>query len=194
MSPNMRLSSKQGKNTGDFGLWLTNYFKDTLSYQKFQVYYDHGDSTKEANVVATKGFIGENVTNLNRLTDIDVMIVSPNGSVSLLIEIEERYASPKKILGDVLAGLICNRFAIRLNGKQHDFSVTASTKLIVAGIVPTSGIRLEKVERTMLPRIQQLSGLSDGLNPRNVEFIFSENIQTTIEKLQNIIKNFYPQC
>ena len=92
----MRLSSKQGQNTGDFGFWLTNYFKDTLAYQKFQIYYDHGDSTKEANVVATKGFIGENVTNLNRLTDIDVMIVSPRGSVSLLIEIEERYSSPKK--------------------------------------------------------------------------------------------------
>lgn len=189
----MRLSSKQGQNTGDFGFWLTNYFKDTLAYQKFQIYYDHGDSTKETNVVATKGFIGENVTNLNRLTDIDVMIVSPRGSVSLLIEIEERYSSPKKILGDVLAGLICNRFAVRLNGKQHNFSVTASTKLIVAGIVPSSGHRLNKIEKTILPRIKQLPGLGDGLNPGNIDLVFSENIQATIEKLRSIIKNLFPQ-
>lgn len=190
----MRLPSKQGQNTGDFGLWLTNYIKNTPAYQEFQVYYDHGDSsTKEANVVAIKGFIGENVTNLNRLTDIDVMIVSPNGSVSLLIEIEERYSSPKKILGAVLAGLICNRFAVRLNGKQHNFSVVASTKLIVAGIVPSSGHRLNKIEKTILPRIKQLPGLGDGLNPGNIDLVFSENIQATIEKLRSIIKNLFPQ-
>lgn len=188
----MRSGIQHGQNTGDFGSWLTVYLRDSRRYRDYQVYYDHGNRTTVANVVAIKGFLGADVTNRNRLADVDVMIVAPNKSVRLLIEIEERPSSPKKILGDVLASILCNRFAIRLNGEQQYFSVTSDSELIVAGIVPSSGNRLLKIEQIILPRIRQLSGLSDGICPSNVGLVFSDNIDSTINRVKDMIRKMFP--
>ncbi|NUO78906.1 hypothetical protein HUU05_02435 [candidate division KSB1 bacterium] len=50
----MKSESQQGQNTGAFGSWLTKYLKGSQSYKNYQVYYDHGDRTNHANVVAIK--------------------------------------------------------------------------------------------------------------------------------------------
>lgn len=189
----MRPGIQQGQSTGAFGRWLTDYLKASRQYKDYQVYYDHGDRQAGANVVAIKGFLGDSVTNRNRLADVDVMIVAPNKSIRLLIEIEERPSSPKKILGDVLACIICSRFAVRLDEEQQYFDVTGDTELIVAGIVPSSGGRLMKIEQIILPRIGQLSGLSDGIRPSKVGLIFSDNIGSTIDRVEDIIKKMFPQ-
>lgn len=183
---------RQGENTGEFGKWLTNYLKNATAFRDFEVYYDHGDTAVDANVLAVKGFFGTAVTNLNRLADVDVIVVSPNGRARLVIEIEERKASPKKYLGSVLATLICNRFAVRINGSQRYFSVSDETALIVAGIVPAVGYRLQKVENVVLPRIRQMPGLPGSISPANVDLIFSETIQSTIDKLRVIIEGLFP--
>jgi hypothetical protein len=56
-----------------------------------------------------------------------------------LIEIEETEMSPKKLLGDVFATLMCNWFALKGKNKQKYFRVSPNTKLIVAGVVQKLG-------------------------------------------------------
>jgi hypothetical protein len=152
------------------------------------VYYDHGDTAVDASVAATKGFFGTDVKNLNRLADIDILIASPDRVARLLIEIEERPCSPKKILGDTLAVLLCSRFAVRVKGgEQQIFMISAETRLIVAGVVPDRGYRLRKIDEVIGPRIQRLEGLADGISPKNVQFVFSGTITATLNKLDALV-------
>ncbi len=151
------------------------------------VYFDHGDS-RRSDVAATKGFFGETVSNQNRLTDIDIMIANRNGEVELLIEIEERDVSPKKILGDVLATILCNRFAVRCNGVQRYFRPTPTTRLLIVGTVPARGTRLKKVERVIAPQIHRLHGLPNNVTPQHVELIFACDIESAIAKLKDRVR------
>jgi len=94
-------------------------------------------------VNAIKGFFGQKVDNRNRLADIDMLIALPDKVTRVLIEIEERACYPKKNLEDVLATLLRNHFAVLVQGHQELFEVSPSTKLIVAGVGPNSGKRLQ---------------------------------------------------
>ena len=95
-------------------------------------YYD-GDKIKYSNVLATKAFYGERVSNSNRLADLDVVVIGPDGITDLILEIEERPSSPKKILGDVLALMLCNRLAAKIAGVQNYFELSHTTTLVIAG-------------------------------------------------------------
>jgi hypothetical protein len=182
---------KQGRETGVFGRWLTDYFARSTAHRGYQVFYDHGDR-KDANVVAIKGFYGAKVSNLNRLADVDVMVISPDQSVRLLIEIEERHCSPKKMLGDIMAISMCNRFAIWQQSIQRYFEVNPSTTLVIAGVLPPQGNRQEKVNSAILPRVRQIQGVEDGLNPANVSMVFQSSIACAIAKLQSLIRELFP--
>ena len=181
----------QGQETDVLGQWLTGYVRQSAALRGYQVFYDHGDS-RETNVVASKGFFGTEVNNLNRLTDVDVMVVSPNQRVLLLIEVEERDSSPKKILGDALAIMMCNRFAVRQNGRQRYFEVANTSRLIVSGVMPDEGNRLEKVDQVIAPRFRQLPGFSGGINPRNIDFVFKPTIAETVAQLKQMVVKALP--
>lgn len=76
---------KKGIKTAALGQWLTRSMVSSGSGDEYQVFYDHGDS-REPNVVAIKGFYGEEVTNLNRLADVDIIVVGPNHLVEVIVE------------------------------------------------------------------------------------------------------------
>ena len=171
---------QQGIETEKFGRWLTNYLKDF----PYQVYYDHGDSQNDLNVFSIKGFYGDQVHNINRLADIDIMVASKNNIVKILIEIEGRPISPKKLLGDILAILMCNKFAIRKGTNQEYFIINDRTELIIAGTLPNQGSRIERIDKIIKPRLYNLSGYSDGLRPKNIHLIFDKTILSTIDKLK----------
>ena len=80
------------------------------------------------------------VTNSNRIADIDIL-ASRGTTAEVLIEIEERECSPKKILGDVLATMLCDGFAIKTPTGQKTFRPTSATRLIVTGFVPAGRSR-----------------------------------------------------
>jgi hypothetical protein len=193
-SPPPRAGSpfKQGQETGAFGRWLTDYLRHPANREGSRVYYDHGDSS-EPNVVAIKGFFGAQVSNLNRLADVDVMVVSRDQRARLLVEIEERDCSPKKILGDIMAISMCNHFAVRESGQQRYFDVDCSTHLVIAGVLPPQGNRLQKVDEILLPRIRQLTGFPDGIAPTNVDLVFRASIDETIRALQTLAQNHLPR-
>lgn len=183
---------QQGLETGEFGRRLATRMLASNEHQGWSIYYDHGNPTVGTNVAATKGFFGTTVKNLNRLADIDVLVASPDGVAQLLIEIEERACSPKKILGDILAVLLCNQFAVRVQGHQQKFVIAPSTKLIVAGVLPDRGHRLIKVEKIIQPRIHQLQTLPDTIWPRNVELKISSTFRQTLSRLDAMIADLFP--
>jgi len=175
---------KQGELTGKFGEWLSGKIKDSTS---FSVYYDHGDKNAHGNVVATKGFVGDVVKNVNRLADIDLLVVDSRSRIKMIIEIEERSSSPKKILGDVFSILLCNRFAVRQGGEQIYYDVDDDTKLIVAGVVPDKGGRLQKIKDVIAPRIRQFTSPFNGVKSENVSLIFTGNIHNTMGFLKTMV-------
>ena len=183
----------QGVKTGEFGRWLTRYVEVLETYRGFHVYYDHGDRKVEANVVATKGFFGKSVSNLNRLADVDVALIDPGGKLRLLFEIEERPCSPKKLLGNILANLICNRYAVRAPRGQQYFDLDPTTRLVIAGFDESKRDRLRKIETVILPRVRNLLGLSDGINPANVDLVFTTTIDATITALQQLVERSFPK-
>jgi len=181
----------QGQETDVLGRWVTEYVRSAPALRGYEVFYDHGDS-RESNVVAIKGFYGSQVTNLNRLADVDVMVVAPDQRVLLLVEIEERGSSPKKIIGDAVTIMMCNRFAVRQSGAQRYFEIAGHTRLIVSGVMPGQGNRLDKVDHVIVPRFRQMSGFSDGIDSGKVEFIFEPSIVQTVDRLKRIIREVLP--
>lgn len=108
------------------------------------------------------------------------------------IEVEERGSSPKKILGDAVTIMMCNRFAVLQSGIQRYFEVADTSRLIVAGVLPAEGNRLEKVDRVIVPRFKQLPGFSDGINPRNIDFVFRQTIEETVGQLKQMVVKALP--
>ena len=152
------------------------------------MYYDHGDTAIDASVAATKGFFETEDGNLDWLADIDILVASPDCIAQLLIEIEERPCSPKKILGDTLAILLSNRLAVHVHREERMiFKISPDTLLIVAGVVPDSGHRLKTINDVIDPQIHRLEGLTDGISPKNVQYVFNKMIEDTFEKLDSIV-------
>ncbi len=179
------MSPVQGRDTDRFGRWLTDYVAASPALAGYRVYYDHGDSTLE-NVAAIKGFYGDSIANLNRLADVDVMVVSPTRDVVLLVEIEERGSSPKKIFGDAVTILMCNQFAVGRGQAQENFAVADDTRLIISGVMPDHGSRVDKIEQVAAPRFREFSGLAGGISPGNVDFAFASSIDVVVSRLQDM--------
>ena len=176
-------ATPQGFETGQFGWRLTSSLEQSINHRGWQIFYDHGDRKNHANVATNKAFYGPNVENGNRLSDVDVLVVSPDGVVRLVIEIEERECVPKKIWGD-LAVLMCNQVAVRMSGRAQVFQISPKeTQVIVAGIVPDCGKRLTKIMGLMQSRIVQFGGCPDGISPKNVALLFCPTIEQTVERL-----------
>jgi len=183
------VQSKDGIRTGEFGLWLARYLDKNSQYS---IYYDHGDRQGDPNVAAIKGFYGQTVTNKNRLVDTDVIVVNnDNNSIVLLIEIEETEMSPKKLLGDVFATLMCNRFALKVKNKQKYFRASPNTKLIVAGVVQKLGDGQDKIENTITTRLQQFVVPGDAIQIDKITFVFGEDISGMLEKLEREMINIF---
>jgi hypothetical protein len=151
----------------------------------YSIYFDHGDRISYSNVVATKGFYGREVSNKNRLADVDIVVTSSDGTAVVLVEIEERAVTPKKVLGDVFALLMCNRFAVLREGSQRYFDISNRTALIVAGTANSNGNRLPKIKETIYPCIERFHSPPDHIPTSNVSLIFETDIRDTIHSLES---------
>jgi hypothetical protein len=182
------VKSKDGKQTGEFGFWLSQSLGENSQYS---VYYDHADKQEDSNVAVVKGFYGQQVANKNRLTDIDVMVINnENDEVILLIEIEETEMSPKKLLGDVFATLMCNRFAVRKGSEQRYFSISPKTRLIVTGVLSSLGSGQEKIKNIIVPRLRQFDIPDDAIQADNIKFVIGEDISEMIKELKSETKSY----
>lgn len=182
-----------GKRTGEFGYWLTRYLSGIPRYRDHIVYYDHGDSQAEPKVAVIHGFCGSEATNVTRLAEVDVMVAAPDGELVLLIEIEEGAIPPKKLLGDLMAILMCNAFAVKTDVEHQHFKVGPDTHFIVAGVVSPKGNKLRKITTVIAPRLAEFGPLSKAIDPGNVSLLFESDIQTTIETLQDRVRAMLPE-
>ena len=183
------MKSKDGINTGKFGVWLKQHLGDNSPYS---VFYDHGNQQEDPSVAAIKGFYGYQVANKNRLADIDVMVVDDSkNEVVLLIEIEESEMPPKKLLGDVFAVLMCNKIAVKIETKQRYFSVSPNTQFVVAGMVSSRGAGRDKIKNTITPRLQQFGVPNGAIQIDKIKFVFGEDVFETIEELKIEVRSSF---
>ncbi|MCB0062391.1 MAG: hypothetical protein KDE19_09755 [Caldilineaceae bacterium] len=180
-----------GVETGRFGAWLVEQVAIAKPDAGYRIFFDHYQSASpdggEPVAVAIKGFYGQQVSNANRLADVDIAIVDSNNQVKILIEIEERSSSPKKIVGDVFAVAMCNRVEVKLGNQSRLFSITPETVLFVAGIINPKGNKLSQLHDLIHPRIQKFSSPPDGLSLTNVKFLFKQSIDSTIAELKTSV-------
>ena len=169
-----------GKWTKEFGSWLTQYLMTSSSYS---VYYDHGDKRENPSVVAIKGFFGDEVRNNNRLADVDVLVTSNNEAI-LLVEIEESEMSPKKLLGDIFAAAMCNRFAVKINNDNRYCDISSKTHLIVAGVMPNQDNEHNKITDTIMPRLQNFVMPTNAIQINRIRIVTEKSILETLERLK----------
>lgn len=173
-----------GFETGKFGIWLCEYLRGLDQPNDYKVFWDHGDKGSDSGAAAIKGFYGDTVASLNRLADIDILVADGQGHALLLIEIEERQSSPKKIIGDVFAVAMCNRIEVKQKGVSTTFNVTPESVLIVAGIANGRGTKMVQTSQVIYPRLASFAGPEDGVHLSNVRFALHENIDGTIKHLK----------
>jgi len=184
------MKSIDGEYTGDFGLWLARYLKGS---SQFSVYHDHGKRQEDPTVAAIKGFWGHEVSNRNRLTDIDVMVVNKaSNEVVLLIEIEESQMPPKKLLGDIFAAIMCNHFAVRIENKNRNFALSSRTRLIVAGVDPNSTEDQNIAESAIKERFGGVAFPDNAIPIENIKVITKGDISKTLKALQDEVMGIFP--
>jgi hypothetical protein len=172
--------------TARFGCCLAARMDASTAHSGWHTYNDHGEAGLD-HVAAAKGFFGAAVKNANRLADIDILVASPDKVARLLIEIEERPTPPKKLLGDVMAILLCNQVAVHAQSGQQTFKITPATRLVVAGIISPKGHAREKLSDVIAPRLEQFVRSEDGMSPENVEFVFRSEIRETLNDLWIVV-------
>lgn len=180
--------SKHGEKTGIFGKDLYQYCKEI--YPSLSVYYDHGNKEADPNVVAAMGYYGEKVRNNNRLTDVDILIGSQDKHIVLLIEVEQSTASPKTVLGDILATKMCNKFAVKTDNNNHDvYSVTPDSRLLIAFPYKERGNKKQKMEH-IERRILEIKAYRDGISSKNIQFVMGSSIEAVLEKLKIKVEEY----
>jgi hypothetical protein len=175
---------RPGSATGEFGRSVAAMLQERGVEQQYHLFYDHGDPSTDPCVAAAKGVAGTSLSQQTRLADIDLVLATPEGKVVLLIEIEERPLSPKKLLGDLFTLLLCDRVAVRREGVNHFYEITPETRLVIAGITPDKGSQRAKYEEVILPRAQQVSGLPSGIPMSQVTLVLGETLEQMIERLK----------
>ena len=178
-----------GKWTKEFGSWLAQYL---VTSNLYSVYYDHGDKPKNPSVVAVKGFFGDEVRNGNRLADVDVLVASNNDAI-LLVEIEESEMPPKKLLGDIFAVAMCNRFAVRINSDNRYFDISSKTHLIVAGLVPNQDGEHNKITDIIMPRLQNFVLPTNAIQINRIKIVTGKDISETLERLKAETKSLFSE-
>jgi hypothetical protein len=187
----MAMPPGSGQQTGEFGYWLTRHLAGMPRYRNHIVYYDHGDSQSEPNVAVIHGFCGSEVTNVTRLAEVDVMVATPDGELVLLVEIEEGAISPKKLLGDLLAILMCSGFAVKADIGHEYFRIAPNTYFIVAGVASPKGSKLRKITEVIAPRLGELDGLNDAIDPKNVSLVLEGGIDATLDALKDRLRGMF---
>ena len=171
--------NQQGVATARFGEDLVKEFGD-----QYVVYYDHGDPDKSENVAACKAFYGtpgEGVHNVNRLADVDALVGDTDGRALVLIEIEERPSSPKKIVGDVFALAMSNHVAVG-RGDQEYFTIGPHTHIVIAGLLPEKGASREKVETVITARLSSFHREKRELSLDKVCLVFRESLEDALDR------------
>ena len=116
---------------GELTARMARKLSQNLEARRFDILFDHGDSTTDPpdKLGEIVSWFGHKLKLDARLALLDIAVVSRVSDKALaLIEIEESSATPKVLLGDVLATLLGDRVTFQHN---RDLKVGQWTTLIV---------------------------------------------------------------
>ncbi len=79
---------------------------------------------------------------------------------------------------------MCNRIVVGA-GDQEVYNISGKTKLIGGGIIPTKGVRKQKVENTIGLRLASFRRSEGGLDQANVLLFFSSEIDQVLTDIRS---------
>ena len=83
---------------------------------------------------------------------------------------------------------MCNRVAFG----QQSFLISSTTKILIAGVIETKGSKLEQLQ-VIRQRLNAFTTPENGIPTHNVEFLFEDDISTTIEGVKEYILELFIQ-
>jgi len=172
--------TKAGSETRKLGKWLYEHCAN--HGLPFDVYYHHGYKGKDPHVASPQGFYGGKASTLTNLAIVDVVVGTNDGKAKLIVEIEEHSASPKKVIGNILAIMMCNAF----KACGRNYHVNEDTSLILACWFTEKGRGREKAEH-LFNRIKEWGGFRGGVAIRNVHLILENNLSDLIARTKDTV-------
>jgi len=129
-----------------------------------RVYHDHGDGGQRL-----WAHLGSEPHAWSNLSGVDVLLGdAESGRAVLVLEIEERACSPKKLLGDVCAFALSEYLTTESDDRRY--TITPETELWVCFPANPRGHQLERDEQA-LERLQEAWG---GTLPVRVRLVVSD--------------------
>lgn len=163
---------KRGEYTRRLGESLTKMLEKE-NYLKLQVFYDHGKN--EPNVCRPTLYFGEKCSRDTTLSFVDIAVVE-SGKVKVLCEIEEKGASPKKIIGNIVSVLLAEKININ--------NVNLGEPRIVLGIkVKAKGKSAEKIQE-LKKKIQNAVKPEFLCKVKQIPIIVNNNIEEVIDNVR----------
>ncbi len=151
------------------------------------IYWDphKSDGTEKSGKCRPTAYYGTKCKE-NRVSYIDIIITKDN-EVSIICEIEESGADPKKIAGDIVSLLIAEDVSVRKN--QHDMKgkqLKLNDYFFILGVNASEDIadsdRLDEIGTRILQIIQPI--IRDG---RKFDFIIADNCDELMDKVEKRI-------
>lgn len=166
--------------TARLGRILTNTLKEKVGVA-VKVFYDHGRRA-ETNVCKPTSYFDE-CSRVSTLSHIDIAILGANEREIFLCEIEEEGASPKKIIGDVIALLLAEGIRI----KNRDYLLKNFNKIYFF-----LGIKAEEKSKSAVKADELRARLQEIIKPKylnkiSIEFIFGADYDTLISNIERNI-------
>ena len=177
-----------------FGMWLADYLAGIPQYEDYLVHCERARGEPKLSVMEARRGLRGPANMESRLADVDVMVAKPNKDLVVLVQIETEVASPKRILGAVLAILMCNRLALELDGVQQYYKIGPETKFVLAGTMTTGAYAVRRIKETIWPRLQHFAITGDGIDPKNVIFVFRRPLSSTMRALRQLMELLFPQA
>jgi len=146
----------QGKITRKLGEELVEYYGNG----EFKVFYDHGDY-HDNHVCEPRLYFTRDKGKDYFLAVVDIAILSSDGSkVEVICELEERGATPKKIIGDMIDIFLADKIKIKKHNSKYKDGLDIKDCSFILGIVETSkrADELKKRARDIKNRIQSITG------------------------------------
>lgn len=175
------MRNPQGIATKKIGELLEQRFNKDSKLSSLRVYYDHGTRRLSRNVFQPTTYMGRRYGRDATLSGLDIA-VTLGSKVLVIVEIEERTARPKIILGDIFGVVLADSVMI---GKRR--YAVKDVELLIAMVTPEKGKiagKLSRLKRHVNKYIKALrdSGRSKSVRMVSIEPATQDELVQRIEK------------
>ena len=188
------MRNPQGIATKRIGELLEQRFEYDSELSSLRVWYDHGTRELSRNVCQPTTYMGRRYGRDATLSGLDIA-VTLGSKVLLIVEIEERTARPKIILGDIFGVVLADSVMI---GKRR-YSIK-DVELLIAMVTPEKGKIAEKLSRLKRHVNKYIKALRDSGRSRSVRVVSiepttqDELVQRIEKRIRRIVNKKLRSC